>query len=360
MNDKDFIYLDWNSTAPIYPSVKKEMQKAFDVFGNPSSVHLQGRMAKRLVEESRNVICELLGIETGSLFFTSGATEAAEIVLGNRKYKSSRIEHPAISRLTDNCLKIDSNFQILTQSEEDCTVQLANSETGIIQNNLGAVYLTDATQYYPKCEFKFEDIKAKTAIISPHKFGGPKGIGAILVKEAVDEISIKYSDGQESGIRPGTENVIGIVGFAEAVKIATAHRLEGVWERVKSLQSCLEKEIKIQSPDSIIVGEHVKRLPNTSCIITPSWSGEKQVIAMDLAGFGVSFGSACSNAVSKPSAAISELGFGENLANCAVRVSLGPGSTEVQIEKFVEAWSRNLVVQDINTSQQNLRSVHGY
>ena len=134
-----------------------------------------------------------------------------------------------------------------------------------------------------------------------------------MVKESFDEISIKSVDGQESGIRPGTENVIGIVGFAEAVKIAEMHRLEGVWEKVSILHSKLEKEIKLRSTNSIIVGENVKRLPNTSCIITPGWNGEKQVIAMDLAGYGISFGSACSNAVSKPSEVIKELGFSKYL-----------------------------------------------
>ncbi len=326
------------------------MQETFDIFGNPSSIHLEGRMAKKLIEDSRLVIHELLGIETGSVFFTSGATEAAELVLRNKRCKSSKIEHPAVLRWTDSCLELDCNFQIVTEAVENCTVQLANSETGIVQNNLGAVYLTDATQYYPKFDFEFEDIQAKVAIISPHKFGGPKGIGAILVKENFDEFLIKNDDGQEGGFRPGTENVLGIVGFAEAVKVAASQRSEGVWERIQMLHCHLEEEIKIQSPGTIIVGKDVKRLPNTSCIITPGWSGEKQVIAMDLAGYGVSFGSACSNAVSKPSEAIRALGFSKDLAHCAIRISLGPSSTEMQIEKFVEAWSRNLAVQSINAA----------
>ena len=345
--NSNFIFLDWNSASPLAPSVRKAMENAFDLFGNPSSIHLEGRRARKIVEDSRSSIENNLDIGDGSLIFTSGATEAAQLLLKGKKYKSAAIEHPAVLRWTECSLGIDEKFQVVSNKPQDCTIQLANSETGIVQENLNDVWMTDATQYFPKMNLQFSDLKASCAILSPHKFGGPKGIGAIIAKSSSDLDYLKHNGSQEEGVRPGTENVIGVVGFSEAVKIAKVARSDGIWERILELRNLLEFELKLRCHDSIVVGENVKRLPNTSCILTPGWSGEKQVISLDLAGFGVSFGSACSGKVSEASKSLIALGYSKNFANCAIRVSIGPITTQVEIEKFIEAWHSNFKKQSL-------------
>tara|TARA_B100000287_G_scaffold377399_1_gene379176 strand:+ start:577 stop:1626 length:1050 start_codon:yes stop_codon:yes gene_type:complete len=345
--NNNFIFLDWNSASPLAPSVRKAMENAFDLFGNPSSIHLEGRRARKIIEDSRSSIENNLDVGDGSLIFTSGATEAAQIILKGKKYKSAAIEHPAVLRWTECSLGIDEKFQVVSNKPQDCTIQLANSETGIVQENLNDVWMTDATQYFPKMNLQFSDLKASCAILSPHKFGGPKGIGAIIAKNSSDLDYLKHNGSQEEGVRPGTENVIGVVGFSEAVKIAKVARSDGIWERILELRNLLEFELKLRCPDSIVVGENVKRLPNTSCILTPGWSGEKQVISLDLAGFGVSFGSACSGKVSEASKSLIALGYSKNFANCAIRVSIGPITTQVEIEKFIEAWHSNFKKQSL-------------
>ena len=343
----NFIFLDWNSASPLAPSVRKAMENAFDLFGNPSSIHLEGRRARKIIEDSRSSIENNLDVGDGSLIFTSGATEAAQLILKGKKYKSAAIEHPAVLRWTECSLGIDEKFQVVSNKPQDCTIQLANSETGIVQENLNDVWMTDATQYFPKMNLQFSDLKASCAILSPHKFGGPKGIGAIIAKNSSDLDYLKHNGSQEEGVRPGTENVIGVVGFSEAVKIAKVARSDGIWERILELRNLLEFELKLRCPDTIVVGENVKRLPNTSCILTPGWSGEKQVISLDLAGFGVSFGSACSGKVSEASKSLIALGYSKNFANCAIRVSIGPITTQVEIEKFIEAWHSNFKKQSL-------------
>ena len=345
--NNDFVFLDWNSTSPIAPSVRKAMENAFDLFGNPSSVHLEGRKARNIIENSRSSIEDNLDIGDGSLIFTSGATEAAQLILKEKNCKSAAIEHPAVLRWTECSLGIDEKFQVVSKNPQDCTIQLANSETGIVQENLNDVWMTDATQYFPKMNLQFSDLKASCAILSPHKFGGPKGIGAIIAKNSSDLDYLKHNGSQEEGVRPGTENVIGIVGFSEAVKVAKVARSNGVWERVLELRNLLESELKLRCSDLKVVGESVKRLPNTSCILTPGWSGEKQVISLDLAGFGVSFGSACSGKVSEASKSLIALGYSKHFANCAIRVSIGPITTQVEIEKFIEAWYSNFRKQNL-------------
>ena len=345
--NNDFVFLDWNSASPLDPSVRNSMENAFDLFGNPSSIHLEGRRARKIIEDSRSSIEDNLDIGDGSLIFTSGATEAAQLILKAKKCKSAAIEHPAVLRWTECSLGVDEKFQVVSENPQDCTIQLANSETGIVQENLNDVWMTDATQYFPKMNVQFSDLKASCAILSPHKFGGPKGIGAIIAKNSSDLDYLKHNGSQEEGVRPGTENVIGIVGFSEAVKVAKVARSNGVWERVLELRNLLESELKLRYSDLKVVGESVKRLPNTSCILTPGWNGEKQVISLDLAGFGISFGSACSGKVSDASKSLLALGYSKKLANCAIRVSIGPITTQVEIEKFIEAWYSNFRKQNL-------------
>ena len=176
------------------------------------------------------------------------------------------------------------------------------------------------------------------AIISAHKLGGPKGIGALVVKRGTDiEARIK-GGGQEMGRRSGTENVVGIAGFAAAAKAAQADLERGVWDQVGKLRKILENTIAESVNKTIFVGIDANRLPNTSCFITPGWKGETQVMVMDLAGFAVSAGSACSSGKVKTSAALEAMGFDRDHAGCALRVSLGPTTSEDEVRAFAKAW----------------------
>ncbi len=345
MNRQPFIFLDWNSTTPILPSVRKVMESTFDIFGNPSSIHLEGRKARKIIEDCRSSIGDDLEIGNGKLFFTSGATESAKLILRGKGIRSAGIEHSSVLKWTEPFLDIDQDYQVNSSSPDDSTIQLANSETGIIQKNFGSVYMTDATQFFPKIDFQFCSLEAKSAILSPHKFGGPKGVGGILAKESFDLDYIKSRGSQEEGIRAGTENIMGIAGFSEAVRMAKIMKYDGIWDKILELRNLLEIELKLRSSSSIIVGENVMRLPNTSCVLTPGWSGEKQVISLDLEGFGISFGSACSQSISQNSESLMALGYESKLANCAIRISIGPNTTKIEIEQFIDAWSKNFMKQ---------------
>ncbi|VAX30136.1 Cysteine desulfurase, partial [hydrothermal vent metagenome] len=177
------------------------------------------------------------------------------------------------------------------------------------------------------------------AVISSHKLGGPKGVGALVVKRGTDIAAQIRGGGQEMGRRAGTENVIGIAGFGAAAEAAQRDLQDGVWARVEKLRNILETAIAHSAKETIFVGKSEPRLPNTSCFITPGWKGETQVMAMDLAGFAISAGSACSSGKVRASHVLAAMGFDATLAGCAVRVSLGPETTEDEVRRFAESWT---------------------
>lgn len=178
------------------------------------------------------------------------------------------------------------------------------------------------------------------AFVSSHKIGGPKGVGALILRRGLDVQAQIRGGGQEMGRRHGTENLIGIAGFGAAAQAATQDLADGLWEPVDKLRIFLEKTLEDAASSTILVGKAVRRLPNTSMIITEGWRGETQVMAMDLAGFAVSAGSACSSGKVKMSGVLRAMGYSEAQASSALRVSLGPSVTERQVAAFCEAWLR--------------------
>ena len=217
-------------------------------------------------------------------------------------------------------------------------LQLANSETGVVQDLPDGLALADMTQAFGKIPVAFSWSGAQMALVSAHKVGGPKGVGVLVLRQGLDvEAQIK-GGGQEMGRRSGTENVIGIAGFGAAAEAAARELADGVWERVAELRNILEKAIEVSAKNTIFVGNESKRLPNTSCFATPGWKGETQVMAMDLAGFAVSAGSACSSGKVKASQTVAAMGFDEGVATSTLRVSLGPDTTEEQVLRFADAW----------------------
>ncbi|MCZ4354639.1 cysteine desulfurase family protein [Roseovarius aestuarii] len=336
------IYLDHNATTPLRPEARAAMCAAMDVCGNPSSVHGEGRAAKGVVERARAQVAAAFGAEGHDVIFTSSATEAAALACAGRGLFGTWIEHDAVSSWTDNSLAVDSQGRVTLSDPAHSVLQLANSETGIIQALPQDLMVSDMTQGFGKIAVNFDASGVKMALISAHKLGGPKGIGALVVRRGTDVVAQIKGGGQEMGRRSGTENVIGIAGFGAAAEAAAQDLNADVWSRVAKLRNILEKSIAARAKDTIFVGNDVARLPNTTCMLTPGWKGETQVMALDLAGFAVSAGSACSSGKVRASRVLTAMGFAPDLAASAIRVSMGPETTEQDVMRFADVWLKRL------------------
>ncbi len=331
-------YLDHNATTPLRAEARAAMIAAMDVVGNPSSVHAEGRAAKGIVETARAQIAEAVGASGADVVFTSGATEAAALALAERGLKAAPIEHDAVHAWVDPCLPVvDGAVQV--DDPAGSTVQLANSETGIVQALPQGLAVSDITQGFGKVPFAFSWSGVGMVFLSAHKFGGPKGVGALIFPQGTDVAAQIKGGGQEMGRRSGTENVVAIAGMGAAAAAAQADLATGKWDRVAKLRNILETAIEAAEKSTIFVGKGLDRLPNTSCFASPGWKGETQVMAMDLAGFAVSAGSACSSGKVKTSRVLQALGLNDEVASSAIRVSLGVDTTEEEVMRFVQAWS---------------------
>ncbi len=332
------IYLDYNATAPLHTVARDAMNAAMDVVGNPSSVHAEGRAAKGLMERARAQVADAFGASGADIVFTSSATEAAALACAGRDLSSGAVEHDAVGAWTDGALPVDAQGQVTVSAPAQTALQLANSETGVVQTLPDGLALSDMTQSFGKMPVAFSWSGAQMAVISAHKLGGPKGIGALVLRQGLDVATQIKGGGQEMGRRSGTENLIGIAGFGAAAAQAAKDVADGVWERVADLRKSLEEALESEAPDTIFVGRDSDRLPNTSCFITPGWKGETQVMAMDLAGFAISAGSACSSGKVKASRVLLAMGYDEGAAASAVRVSLGPETSRDEVLRFADAW----------------------
>ena len=350
-------YLDWNATAPLRPEARSAMVDAMDLVGNPSSVHAEGRAAKALRERCREDIAETLGATSADLVFTSGATEAAALALAGRNVVAGAVEHDCVHAWTNDGPALPVGIDGMVEPDAAgagragqavWAVQAANSETGIVQDlgrtrsaiPAGAAFLTDAVQAVGKTSFAFGWSGADMAMVSAHKIGGPKGIGALLLRRGLDVDAVLRGGGQEMSRRAGTENLTGIAGFAAAARASQRDLERGEWERVAELRKILENLLEAGDHPTISVEKNVARLPNTLCVIAPGWKGETQVMRMDLDGFAISAGSACSSGKVRESRVLRAMGYGDGEADCAVRVSLGPATTEQEVRRFADAWRR--------------------
>jgi cysteine desulfurase len=314
------------------------MIAAMDVVGNPSSVHAEGRAAKALIERARGQLASAFGADGAEIVFTASATESAALALSGRALHGAAIEHEAVSAWVSNDLIVASSGLVTVDDPANSTLQLANSESGVVQDLPKGLAVSDMTQGFGKIPLAFSWSGADMALISAHKLGGPKGVGALVMKRGQDLAVQMRGGGQEMGRRAGTENVIGIAGFAAAAEAAMQEMADGIWEKVAHLRDLMESAIASDAKETIFVGNMGARLPNTSCLITPGWKGETQVMQMDLAGFAISAGSACSSGKVRASRVLRAMGYDEGQSASAIRVSLGPETSETDVLRFADAW----------------------
>ncbi|MFC0340320.1 cysteine desulfurase family protein [Paracoccus niistensis] len=332
------VYLDWNATAPLRPEARAAMAEAFDVIGNPSSVHAEGRAAKMLLERSREEIAEALGASRADIVFTSGSTEAAALALDGQGLACAGVEHDCVRAWCEETLVADALGRVTVPDPARATLQLANSETGVIQDLPQGLAVSDMTQGFGKIPLAFDWMGVRAGFVSAHKLGGPRGIGALVLAEGEDRPARLRGGGQEQGRRAGTENLAAIAGFAAAARAAQGDLAAGIAERLAEMRDHLLRRLEDHDGNTMFPGRESRRLPQTLSILTPGWKGETQVMQMDLAGFAVSAGSACSSGKVRSSGVLRAMGVAEQDTGCALRVSFGGTTTPEELDRFAEAW----------------------
>lgn len=333
-------YLDWNATTPLRPEARAAMLAAMDMTGNPSSVHAEGRAAKMALERAREELATALGAEAADVVFTSGATEAAAMVLAGQDIACAPVEHSAVKAWCEETLTVDRNGIVTVPDPARATLQLANNETGVIQDLPQGLASSDLTQAFGKIPLAFDWLGITAGFVSAHKLGGPKGVGALILKKGHDITARIRGGGQEQGRRGGTENLIGAQGFAAAATASLRDLDAGLWEQTEKRRDLLEARLRDAAKSTIIVGIGARRLPNTTCLLTSGWKGETQVMQMDLAGFAISAGSACSSGKIRASGTLQAMGFDDDLAQSAIRISISPMVGDDQVNRFADAWEK--------------------
>ncbi len=366
-------YLDYNASAPLWESARAAMVEALDVVGNPSSVHAEGRAARRIVEDARREVAALVGAAAANVVFTSGATEAASTLLtpdwrmGRGLVRASRLyvsaaDHPCIlgggyfAPADIDFIPVDGNGLVdldelnarLAAHDRASGIPLvamhaANNETGVVQpvsaiaaatRAAGGVSVIDAVQVAGRIPLDITESCADFFILSSHKIGGPKGIGAVVAaSDLMMPAPLVRGGGQERGHRAGTENVPGIAGFGAAARAAREElaRIEGV----TAMRDRIETVLLRHEPAVEIFGRAAPRLPNTTFFALPGVKAETAQIAFDLAGVALSAGSACSSGKVGPSHVLKAMGRGDTAG--ALRVSVGHATSEQDLELFEQS-----------------------
>jgi len=378
----DSIYLDHNATTPILDCVVEAIVSTQRKYAaNPASQHLAGQRARRLLEDARDRIGQHLGANTNSLqadriILTSGGTEANNLALrGLASGRSSgqviisAVEHPSITEPADYLQRQGSEVvrlpvsrsgvvdlgelnSLLKKPTRLVSVMLGNNETGILQPiaeiaqiclNFDVPLHTDAIQGVGKIDVNFRDMGVAAMSVSAHKFHGPCGIGALIVREDVSIEPIVFGGFQQSGIRPGTENVALTVGMERALALWRADT-SGRTEHLTNCRDCLESSLREQISDMIVVGNDTDRLPHTSNVAFPGIDRQALVMALDMAGIACSTGSACASGSSEPSPVLTAMGVGPEVISSAIRLSVGATSTIAEVEE-----AANLISRTVNT-----------
>lgn len=361
---KSRIYLDYNATAPVIPEAQEAVRLALSETGNPSSVHSEGRAAHRRLEEARAIVAAAVGGRSGDVTFTSGGTEANALALHAQRYDHlivSAIEHESILRNAQaigaqlDPIPVDQTGIVdlgalqkllaLCKGKTLVSVMLANNETGVIQPVAEVVRLVreadahihcDAVQALGKLPCDLKALNVDSLAISAHKFGGPPGVGALVTRAQFPLLPFLHGGGQENRRRAGTQNLPAIMGLAAAAKCLPQRLADQ--PRQADLRNHLESQIRTQAKNAVFYGAEATRLANTSCIGMPFMVAETQVMALDMAGFAVSAGSACSSGKVTVSHVLQAMGADEQAARQAIRVSIGPETSRQDIDRLCDAW----------------------
>jgi cysteine desulfurase len=354
-------YLDYNAGAPVRPEVVAAMAETLAEPGNPSSVHSAGRRARARMEEARAAVAALVGGQPAGVVFTSGGTEANNLVLrgcGRSRLLVSAVEHASVREAAPDAqvIPVDGDgvadlaalerLLVAEAAPALVSVMLANNETGVIQpvaevariaRAFGALVHCDAAQGPGRLSVSLSDLDVDFLTLSAHKLGGPAGIGALVSANADFPLApILLGGGQERRRRAGSENLAGIVGFGTSIRLVADIGAED--GRVKELRDRLETAVTARVPGAVVVGAGVARLCNTTCVALPGVPSQVQVMALDLAQVAVSAGSACSSGKVGESAVLRAMGLEPAISGSAIRVSLGWGSTAEDVEMFLSAW----------------------
>ncbi|MDA9421262.1 MULTISPECIES: cysteine desulfurase family protein [Bradyrhizobium] len=367
------VYLDWNATTPLRAEARSAMLAAWDLAGNPSSIHAEGREARRLVEEARATLAAAVGALPRNVVFTSAGTEANAMALspGLRGSSGGPVERLLVSAVEHASVLAGGRFPVdrigLIQVTRSGVVDLdhlktqlkdgppalvsimaANNETGALQpvaeaasvvHEAGGLLHVDAVQALGKIPFDIKSVGADLATFSAHKIGGPKGVGALVMAEGVGGLEpVLRGGGQELNRRAGTENVAGIAGFGAAAKVTLQALPEDV-KRMVTLRDRLENGL-CGIAGATVFADNVARLPNTVLFTAPGLKAETAVIGFDLEGIAVSSGSACSSGKVQPSHVLSAMGYDPAMAQGAVRLSLGWSTGPEDINRALEAWRK--------------------
>ena len=360
------IYFDNNATTAIHPEVLEEMMPFFaEQHGNPTSNHRFGRRAHTAIEEAREKVAYAVNAHPSQIIFTASGTESNNTIIHGVAdgypesiFGYSAIEHPCVSKPVEALRKrgfasieipVDQNGLVNIEFLSDIpsnqptfiSVMMANNETGVIQNmpeivqwakKNKAIVHTDAVQALGKITVDFEVLDVDALTISSHKAYGPQGVAALVVNNKIDVVPFIKGGGQERGLRSGTENLAGIIGFGKACERAAANTV--LFDKtIRPLQSYLEQHL-VQI-GAVIFGNQVKRLPNTSFFAFPRLDGVTLLTALDKKGFAVASGSACSSNSNEPSHVLLAMGIDKELAQGAIRVSMGVETTLEQVKSFI-------------------------
>jgi cysteine desulfurase len=372
---KRLVYLDCAATTPVRPEVLEAMLPYLGsaAFGNPSSAHRFGRAARAGVDEARRTIAEVLGVEPNQVIFTSGGTEADNLAVigsalaarergGPFRVAASAIEHKAVLAAAHAVAHLGGEEIILPVNgagmvDEDAldealargvavvSVVWVNNEVGVIQpiarlagrcRNAGTPFHVDAVQAFGKIPVSLKNLDSTLLTISGHKIGAPKGIGALVVRDRRAVEAIIHGGGQQFGIRPGTENVPGIVGLGRAVELA-AHEQPAFAARVATLRDDLERRLLTVVGDAVINAARAERAPHVSNVSIPETDSEALLMHLDLAGIACSSGSACSTGSVEPSHVLTAMGVPRELGVAALRFSFGKDNATEDVDAVIAA-----------------------
>ncbi len=371
------VYLDWNATSPLLPAARDALVEALETFGNPSSIHAEGRRARAMVEGARAHVAALTGVAPAGVVFTSGGTEAANLaltpnlvpagerpcdllfvgagehacVLDGHRFAARQVRVAPLN--ADGRLDLASLAAMLEAAGDArvmLALQAANNETGVIQpvreaaalvHARGGVVVCDAVQAAGRIDIRAQALDADAIILSAHKIGGPKGVGALALRASNTNIQVGMvrGGGQERNLRAGTENVGAIAAFGVAAESAL-RASDDEMRRLSALRDGMEERLKRVVPDLKVFSAAAPRLANTSAFAAVGAPAATVLMGLDLDGFAVSSGSACSSGKVKASHVLAAMGIAPDIASCAIRVSLGRDTTEAEIAAFADAFVR--------------------